>query len=140
MESITVEEIGVLIPLVAVFMGIGLGMVSVIAHYRTRVKALEQRHLERMAAIEKGIELPPELASDSVDDAGRSKKSASRHLLQGLICLGIGAALLISSFTIMPAELQLPAGVLLAIGAALIIFYVATGRTKPPALPDDPPR
>jgi mannose/fructose/N-acetylgalactosamine-specific phosphotransferase system component IIC len=136
----TVSEIGVLIPLVAVFMGIGLAIVSVITQHRTRVKALEQRHRERMAAIEKGIELPPDLASDTGDDVGRGKKSAARYLLQGLICLGIGAALLVSSFTIMPAELQLPGGILVAIGAALVIFYVATGRTKPSALPGDPPR
>ena len=135
-----VEEIAVMIPVVAIVMGIGLALVSVIAQHRTRVKALEQRHRERMAAIEKGIELPPDLASDSADDGGRGKKPASRYLLQGLICLGIGAALLVSSFTIMPAELQLPGGVLVAIGAALIIFYVAIGRTKPPALPDAPPR
>ncbi len=136
----TVSEIGVLIPLVAVFMGIGLAIVSVITQHRARVAAMEQRHRERMAAIEKGIELPPDLVSDSADDAGRGRKPASRYLLQGLICLGIGAALLVSSFTIMPAELQLPGGILVAIGAALVIFYVATGRTKPPALPGDPPR
>jgi mannose/fructose/N-acetylgalactosamine-specific phosphotransferase system component IIC len=136
----TVSEIGVLIPLVAVFMGIGLAIVSVITQHRARVAAMEQRHRERMAAIEKGIELPPDLASDSADDAGRGKKPASRYLLQGLICLGIGAALLFSSITIMPAELQLPGGILVAIGAALVIFYVVTGRTKPPALPGDPPR
>ena len=136
----TVSEIGVLIPLVAVFMGIGLAIVSVITQHRTRVKALEQRHRERMAAIEKGIELPTDLASDSTDDAGRGRKPASRYLLQGLICLGIGAALLVSSFTIMPSELQLPGGILVAIGAALVIFYVATGRTTPPTSPGDLPR
>jgi hypothetical protein len=134
------SEIAVLIPLVAVFMGIGLAIVSVIARHRARVKALEQRHLERMAAIEKGIELPPELASDAVDDASRSRKSAARYLLQGLVCLGIGIALLISSVTIMPIEMQLPGGILVALGAALIIFYVATGRPKPPVPPGDGPR
>ncbi len=135
----TVSEIGVLIPLVAVFMGIGLAIVSVITQHRTRVKALEQRHRERMAAIEKGIELPPDLASDAGDVSGRQTKPASRYLLQGLICLGIGVALLVSSFTIMPSELQLPGGILVAIGAALVIFYVATGRTTPPISPGDPP-
>lgn len=134
------STIGVLIPLVAVFMGIGLAIVSVITQHRARVKALEQRHRERMAAIEKGVELPPELASDAGEDAGRGKKPASRYLLQGMVCLGIGIALLISSVTVMPVELQLPGGILVAIGAALVIFYVATGRTKPPALPGDPPR
>ena len=135
----TVSEIGVLIPLAAVFMGIGLAIVSVIAQHRTRVKALEQRHRERMAAIEKGIELPPDLASDAGDDTGQGKKSASRFLLQGLVCLGIGIALLISSVTIMPAELQLPGGILAAIGVALIVFYVATGRPKPTAQTADAP-
>jgi hypothetical protein len=135
-----VAEIGVLIPLVAVFMGIGLAIVSVITQHRTRVKALEQRHRERMAAIEKGIEWPLDLSSDAGDVPGRSIKPASRYLLQGLICLGIGIALLISSVTIMPAELQLPGGILAAIGAALIIFYLATGRSTPPTTPGDESR
>jgi hypothetical protein len=138
--GITVEQIGVLIPLVAVFMGIGLAIVSVIAQHRTRVKALEQRHLERMAAIEKGIELPPDLASDPGDDAGKTRKPAARYLLQGLVCLGIGVALLVSSVTIMPAELQLPGGILVAIGAALVIFYVVTGRPGKPGSSDVAPR
>ena len=135
----TVSEIGVLIPLVAVFMGIGLAIVSVITQHRARVQALEQRHRERMAAIEKGIELPSDLASDAGEDAGRGKKPASRFLLQGLVCLGIGIALLISSVTIMPAELQLPGSILAAIGAALIIFYLVIGRSTPPTSPGDAP-
>ncbi len=133
----TVSVIGVLIPLVAVFMGIGLAIVSVVARHRTRVRALEQRHLERMAAIEKGIELPSDLASEAEQDAGQGKKPVARFLLQGLVCLGIGIALLISSVTIMPAELQLPGSVLAAIGAALIIFYLVAGRSAPPTPPGD---
>jgi hypothetical protein len=136
-----VEQLGVLIPLVAIFMGISLAIVTVLAQHRTRLAALEQRHRERMAAIEKGVELPPELDSDTdaQGNMARAKRPASRYLLQGLVCLGIGLALLLSTLTVMPQELLLPGAILVAIGAALIIFYLATGRqeSRPPG---DPPR
>jgi Domain of unknown function (DUF6249) len=125
-----VAEIGVLIPLVAVFMGISLAIVAVFTRHRARLAALEQRHRERMAAIEKGMELPPELTTDPEGEnaAGRVQKPASRYLLQGLVCVGIGAALLVSTIKVMPDELLLPGAILVAIGAALIIFYLIAGR------------
>lgn len=130
--------LGVLIPLVAVTLGIGLAIVSVFTRHRARIAALEQRHRERMAAIEKGIELPPELADDAgaPGNATRAKKPAARYLLQGLVCFGIGVALLLSTLTIMPEELLLPGGILVAIGAALIIFYFVVGKQES-GPPDD---
>lgn len=134
------SEIGVLIPLVAVFMGISLAIVTVFTRHRARLAALEQRHRERMAAIEKGVELPPELGPDpeAENDAGRLPQPASRYLLQGLVCLGIGTALIVSTFNVMPIELQLPGFILVAIGAALILYYFLAGRRDPRPGNDSP--
>jgi VIT1/CCC1 family predicted Fe2+/Mn2+ transporter len=135
--NLNVAQLGVLIPLLAIFMGLSLAIVTVFTRHRSRIAALEQRHRERMAAIEKGVELPPELSPDTEaeSDAGRVRKPAARYLLQGLVCLGIGAALLVSTISVMPEELLLPGSILVAIGAAFVIYYFIAGRneTPPPA-------
>ena len=51
--------IGVFIPIVAIVMGIGIGMLSIWSEHKRKAQLLEQNHRERMHAIEKGIELPP---------------------------------------------------------------------------------
>jgi hypothetical protein len=54
-----VAIIGVLIPIVAIVMGLGIGMLKLSLDYRKKREILQAHHAERMAAIEKGIELPP---------------------------------------------------------------------------------
>ena len=39
--------------------GIGIGMLGLWTDHKRKSQMLEQMHKERMAAIEKGIELPP---------------------------------------------------------------------------------
>ena len=51
--------IGVFIPIVAIVMGIGIGMLAIWSEHKRKAQLLEQKHRERMQAIEKGIELPP---------------------------------------------------------------------------------
>ena len=48
-----------LIPITAIVMGIGIGMLGLWTDHKRKSQLLEQTHRERMAAIEKGIELPP---------------------------------------------------------------------------------
>jgi hypothetical protein len=55
----TVAILGVMIPIVAIVMGLGVGMLKVWTDYRKKREILQAHHAERMAAIEKGIELPP---------------------------------------------------------------------------------
>jgi hypothetical protein len=129
-------ELGVLLPIIIVTLSLGYAIVSTVMRSRERVAALEHRHKERLAAIEKGIELPPELPL--VDEDASGPKKASRFLLRGLVCLGIGIAIAFSALTVMPEELLLPASILIAIGTALTIYYfVVARRDEPGAAPPD---
>ena len=47
------------IPIVAIVFGIGIAMLGVWTDHIRRSQILEHQHRERMAAIEKGITLPP---------------------------------------------------------------------------------
>src|SRR5687768_9372025 len=51
--------IGVFIPIVAIVMGIGIGMLAVWTEHKRKAQLLEQLHRERLQALDKGMELPP---------------------------------------------------------------------------------
>ena len=121
------EIIGVFIPVIAIVMGIGIGMLSIVVNYRKRKEMFALYHQERMAAIEKGIELPPLPAEFFAEDG----KSPSPHgrLLTGLVWLFIGLALMLALyftdsrgavFGLIPT----------AIGLAYLIYYFAVGKKE----------
>jgi hypothetical protein len=132
------DIIGVFIPIVAIVMGIGLAMLETISSHRRRSQALEQRHRERMAAIEKGIELP----SDANDPEAQLELAKAlrkpRYLLRGLVLTAIGGAL-VTSWSGPSDNVILSLGwVVTAIGVATLVYYVVEGRKeKPPELPRD---
>lgn len=87
-------EIGVLIPIIAIVMGVGLAMIETIASHRRRSQALEQRHRERMAAIEKGVELPPDANDPEAQLELAKAMRKPRFMLRGFVLVGIGGALI----------------------------------------------
>ena len=52
------DVIGVFIPIVAIVMGIGIGMLSVWTEHKRKAQLLDQYHRERIVALEKGLPLP----------------------------------------------------------------------------------
>jgi hypothetical protein len=132
MESI----IGVFIPIVAIVMGIGLAMIEVITKHRRRAQALEQRHRERMAAIEKGIELPLDDSDPEAQVEAAKAARQPRFLLRGLIFSGIGAALILA-WRGAGDEYTSGAGwIVLSIGLAYLVYFAIEGRRQDkPALP-----
>lgn len=123
--------LGVLIPIIAVTLGLGCAIVAVIGNHRRRVHELEFRHRERMAAIEKGMELPPEPLpqSSGVDShyERRTPSAGSRYLLRGLVWAGIGCAL------VMPGDrfghdYWSFGWIAVAVGSAYLIYYFVEAR------------
>jgi hypothetical protein len=108
------------IPIVAIIMSLSIPIVALITEYSKRRKLYELHHQERLAAIEKGLELPPR----PPDLAGGVAAKAPRYLLKGLIWLLIGIAVFLAvgvndswataMFGLIPA----------AIGAAYLIYAV----------------
>ena len=121
-----------LVPIVAIVFGIvfavGLPLcipiVFIVLNFRKRVKLVELHHAERMAAIERGMEIPP-LPNEFID--GRSTSRRRSSLLPGLVWLFVGLAVLISLHTLAAEQAMLgliPAG----IGLAYLIYYAVEGR------------
>jgi hypothetical protein len=90
------EIIGVLIPIVAIVMGIGIGMLSIWSEHKRKSQLLEQNHRERMHAIEKGIDLPPLPANLVGGGNGPSTATAARSLRSGIMLTLIGIILYVA--------------------------------------------
>jgi len=127
--------IGVMIPIIAIIFGVGIGVVWVIAAHRQRMQRADFRHRERLAAIDKGLELPP----DPMDADPNATARRPRHLLRGLVLLLVGLALTAALgqtgsegylFGLIPA----------AAGLGYLLYYIIEGRHEAArALGDTPP-
>jgi hypothetical protein len=85
--------LGALVPVVAIVCGIGIGMLGMYFEFRRKREIIQLHHAERMAAIEKGIELPP-LPQDYYDGTrGRRSSTPAGMRRKGFILLFAGIAL-----------------------------------------------
>ena len=88
--------IAVFIPIVAVVMGIGIGMQAIWSEHKRKAQILEQNPRERMHAIEKGIELPPLPANLVGSGTMSSPPSAAKSLRNGVMLTLIGILLFVA--------------------------------------------
>ena len=119
------EVVAVFIPIVAIVMSLGIPIIYQILDYRRRRDIVEAHHKERLAAIERGMELPalPEAFYSPLD---RNKRP--RHLLTGMVWLFIGIALFLALGAVAGEDVRffglIPAGV----GLAFLIYYFIEGK------------
>lgn len=111
-----------LIPILAVTVSSVALIVWIVVSHRRRVRELDSRHKERMAAIEKGLELPPEPLPQPAPMPPRS-----RCLLRGLIWLGVGLAITFGGGGLRPPFLGGVGWIPVAVGVAYLIFYFVEG-------------
>src|ERR1700751_3697877 len=83
-----IPALGLLVPILTVSVSLGALIIWIVVWYRRRMHEVDCRHKERMAAIEKGLELPPESVPQP-----EPMRPRSRYLLRGLIWLGVGLAI-----------------------------------------------
>ena len=119
------------IPIFGILFGIG-GPVAIVVvwftlNYRKRRRLMELHHTERMAAIERGMEIPP-LPIELID--GRSTpKRRSTALLPGLVWFFIGLAFVVGALAGNDEDIPVFAGLIpLGIGLAYLIYYFVEGR------------
>jgi len=115
----TPDVLGVMIPLSAIILGISAGIVGIVSKHRQQVQRADLRHRERLAAMEKGVELPPEL-EDPID--------RPRYLLKGLVWSFIGISAYFALNALAGSEESMLAGIPFAIGVAYLIYYFVQGR------------
>ncbi len=125
------DYIALLIPLSGIVMGCGIPMLVIFLDYRKRKEMFTLHHQERMAAIEKGIELPP-LSEEFFKDGGKHEKNRTPHADLGwglfwlLAGMGLFAALYFNDKTKTAWYALIP----VAIGLHYLIYYYVVGKKE----------
>ena len=129
-----------LIPIVGMFIPIAAFFFS----YLQRRDLLRAWHEQRMAAIAKGIELPP-LPFDPNDESRCSGSgnaaNPNKNLLTGLILIGSGFGIGIFFRAIRPLigiDIWTVGAIPALLGVAFVIYHFAGGRTTIPPAENDP--
>lgn len=129
------DAVAVFIPIVAIFMSLLIPIVFSITDYRRRRDIVEANHKERMAAIERGMEVPQ--LPESFYLAMKPERRSS-YLLPGLIWLFVGVGVFVALGAVADDEVRylgvIPAGV----GLAFLIYYLVEGRKSATGAPADP--
>jgi hypothetical protein len=119
-----IEHMALMIPILGIIMGVGIAIIAIITAHREKQKRVELRHRERLAAIEKGVELAP----DPEPDAGMKKTSSLKSGLSGVF---IGAVLYFALYSVVDEDVALFGLIPAALGFATLISYFVEGRNKP---------
>jgi hypothetical protein len=122
------ETIAILIPIVAIVMSLSLAMVGLWLDYRRKSEIFALHHQERMAAIEKGMDVPP-LPPELFHRAGRLPGD---YLRRGLVWLLVGGAVTVAIYY-EHGHGALFGLIPMAAGLANLIFFVAMPRLRPTA-------
>lgn len=115
------DTLAILIPLSAIILGISAGVVGIVTKHRQLVQRADLRHKERLVAIEKGLELPPE-PEDPIQ--------RPRYLLKGLVWSFAGIAAYLALNALAGSDESTLAAIPVAIGAAYLIYYFVQGRRE----------
>jgi len=119
------DAIAVFIPIVAIIMSLSIPIVFAIVDYRRRRDIVEAHHKERMAAIERGMELPP-LPESFFRSFNYDRRP--RHLLTGMIWTFVGLGLFVALREVAGRDVAWFALIPVGVGLALLIYYFAEGR------------
>jgi len=120
------DTMALLIPILGIVFGIGIAVVAVLTGHRRKMQRVELRHKERLVAMEKGLELPPELE----DPENGGMRSRSGALRSGMTMLGVGIVLYFALDRVAGNDVALFGLIPAAIGLANLIFYFIEGRRK----------
>ena len=129
------DAIAVFIPIVAIIMSLSIPIVFAVIDYRRRRDIVEAHHKERMAAIERGMELPP-LPETFFRSFNYDRKP--RHLLTGMIWTFVGLGLLVALHEVAGRDVAWFALIPIGVGLALLIYYFVEGRKLVQSPPREP--
>src|SRR5262245_21406282 len=121
MNDMNEDLVALLIPIFGIVFGVGVAIVAIVAGHREKLKRAELRHRERMTALEKGIELPPDPDLEATGKRTGSLKSGRAGLFLGIV-------LYFALREVTDGEVAIFGLVPAAIGLANLISYFIEGR------------
>jgi hypothetical protein len=137
MHDQPVELLALTIPILAIVLASAiLFAYFLFAHIRRR-RLLEVIHEQRMAALSKGVELPP--FPEALLESGAKMTHPGRSLFRGLFWSLVGIALYLALGEVAGRGVSLFALIPIGIGVAHLVYYWIEGRkAAPPATIDTP--
>jgi hypothetical protein len=123
--------LSLMIPLVAIVIGLTIPIIGMSLEYRMKKALFELHHKERMAAIDKGIDVPP-LPPELFRPRKRKPSTPGSLLRIGLVLVFGGAALSVAiSYAVKMLSLWglIPVG----IGLAYVISFLYERKQQPAA-------
>jgi len=126
----TMEDLLPLLSLLIPLAGISIPLLAIFLDYRKRREIFALHHRERMAAIERGIELPPLPEGLLGDDKKSKRRSPHSDLGWGLFWLLGGSALLAALYFNDKGAKSLYALIPVAIGLHYLIYYFVIGKKE----------
>lgn len=135
--------LGVMVPIAAIVLGLGAVMLGMWLDFRKKREMFQMHHAERMAAIEKGIDLPP-LPLEFFQNHKRRESSPYTYLRRGLLWSLVGVGITMALWGTGHREFWwglVPIGA----GVAYLLSYLVERNRKPaggndPASSNDPQR
>lgn len=116
-----VELLALFIPIIGIILGVTIAIVSIVTSHRQKLQRNDMRHKERLAAIEKGLEIPPE----PVEPENGKKSGALRS---GFIGLFVGIVLYFALTAVADSDIALFGLIPAAVGIANLLAYFLEGR------------
>lgn len=116
-----VELLALFIPIIGIILGVTIAIVSIVTSHRQKVQRADQRHKERLSAIEKGLDLPP----DAVEPENGKKGGSLRS---GLVGLFVGIVLYFALREVADADIALFGLIPAAFGLANLVTYFVESR------------
>ena len=130
------DVLAVFIPIIAIFMSLLIPIVFSVVDYKRRKDIVEANHKERLAAIERGMEIPALPESFYLPMKPQRRSS---YLLPGLVWLFVGIGFFVALGAVAGEGVQFFGLVPMGIGLAMLIYYFVEGRKLPPVAPGQPP-
>lgn len=116
-----IELLTMFIPIIGIILGVTIAIVAIITSHRQKVQRNDMRHKERLAAIEKGLEIPP----DPVESENGKKTGGLRS---GLIGLFVGIVLYFALNEVADSDVALFGLIPAAVGIANLLTYFLEAR------------
>ncbi len=124
--------VAIFIPITAIVMSLGIGMLFIWSDHKRKAQLLEQNHRERMQAIDKGLELPPVPVNLVGTTNGPSTASAAKSVRSGVMLLLIGIVLFFAITVVGAKEAALFGLIPAAIGVANLVYAAILWNKEKP--------
>ena len=119
--------IGVLIPIVAIVFGCSIALLNVLLDYKKKRSIFELHHRERLASIEKGMDVPPLPPELFQTERSRRATTPGDFLRRGLVWTFLGGAV-IGAMTLENQEGAYYGLIPMAVGVANLVYYAVHAR------------